>query len=88
MNAHDFDFEKVVNRLKIDDKPKGDHRQKLRLEMLRTFEASKQTAKTDGFSQIGRVVMQSRITKFAIAAVIIIGVVLGMKFFGQTGGVA
>ncbi len=87
MNAHDFDFEKVVNRLKIDDKPKGNHRQKLRLEMLRTFEASKQTVKTDGFSQIGRAVMRSRITKLAIAAVIIIGVVLGYRFFEGTRGI-
>lgn len=71
MDAHDFDFEKVVNRLKIDDKPKGDHRHKLRLEMLRTFEASKQTVKTDGFSGIRRAVMQSRITKFAAAAVLV-----------------
>jgi len=87
MNAHDFDFEKVVNRLKIDDKPKGDHRQQLRLEMLRTFEASKKTVKTDGFSRIRRAIMRSRITKVAIAAVIIIGVVFGMKVFDRTGGV-
>ena len=43
MDGHKFDFEKIVSGLKIDDQPRGNHKKKLRWEMLRTFNASKET---------------------------------------------
>jgi len=39
MDGHKFNFEKIVSGLKIDDESTGNHKEKLRWEMLRAFNA-------------------------------------------------
>jgi hypothetical protein len=48
MGRHNLDFDKIVKQLNIDDGPKGDHKDKLRWEMLRQFNASKESTSTGG----------------------------------------
>jgi hypothetical protein len=88
MDGHDFDFEKIVKHLDIDDGPRGDHKDKLRWEMLCQFNASQERTPTDGFARFGRTVMQSKIMRCAVAAVIIMGAVFAFNVFDRTGNVA
>jgi len=88
MDGHDFDFDKIVKHLNIDDGPRGDHKDKLRWEMLRQFNASKEGTPTDGSARIRRTIMQSKMTRYAAAALIIMGTVFAFNAFDKTGGVA
>jgi len=87
MHGHDHDFDKIIKRLTIDDSPQGDHKDKLRWEMLRTFNASKEGTRSDGSARIGRTIMQSRIMKYAVAAVIAIAAIWAFNAFDSTGSV-
>lgn len=88
MDGHEFDFDKIVGGLDIDDGPKGDHKDKLRWEMLRQFNASTETTPLGGFAGFGRTIMQRKITKVAAVAAILLGVVLSISLFDRSGGVA
>ena len=90
MFKSESDFEKVVSRLNIDDKPSDAHRETLRRQMLSAFNETRrrtlQPAAT--WQTVGRIIMKSPITKLAAAAVIIIVVLIGINQFGGSIDVA
>ncbi len=80
MEKHEIDIEKVVNQLHIDDEPKGNHKDRLRWEMLKTFNSSKKQDAKYKWSLI----MKSRITKYAVAAMVLIALGLSITVFDRT----
>ena len=86
MFKDESEFKKIVNRLKIDTEPNPEHREDLRREMLSVFNESGQQPATriTVFQTFRRTIMKSPITKIAAAAVIIIAVLIGLSFFGDS----
>ena len=84
MFKDESEFKKIVNRLNIDTEPNPKHREDLRRHMLSVFnEAEQQPATRITVLQIlRRTIMKSPLTKIAAAAVIIIGVLTGIHYFG------
>jgi outer membrane lipoprotein-sorting protein len=79
-NSED-EFKNIVENLNIDDTTNESHKQDLRRQMFSIFEQS--TTHTAGLRQtIGRIIMKSKITKLAAAAVIIIALVIGIYELG------
>ena len=78
------DFEKVVNRLKIDTEPNPKHREDLREKMLAAFEEEQPSNRIIAFRTVRSIIMKSPITKLAAAAVIIIAVLIGLNPFKDT----
>ena len=85
MFRDDNDFKKIVDRLKIDNKPNDAHRETLRRQMLSIFSfeiKQKTSVYTVSRQTLWRTIMKSKITKLATAAVIIITVLIGINHFG------
>ena len=81
MGANESEFEKIVNKLNIDDKPSTQHKDKLRWRMLAEFNAHGEDEKTasDGFHNKWRTIMNSKIAKLTVAAAIIIAALIGFS---------
>ena len=86
MFKDESEFKKIVNRLKIDTEPKPKHREELRREVLSVFnEAGRRPAnRIIDFKTIRRTIMKSPVTKLAAAAVIIIAVLIGLHYSGDS----
>jgi hypothetical protein len=81
-NSED-EFKNIVDKLNIDDKPNESHKQNLRRQMLSVFEKS--TTHTAGrWQTFGRIIMKSKITKLAAAAVIIIAALLILSHWDKS----
>jgi len=91
MFENEADFERIVSRLNIDNKPNPAHRESLRRQMLSVFNQTAQE-RTTPLGVFRRSIMKSPITKIAAAAaVILIALVIGIHRFGgpvKTTGVA
>jgi len=86
MFKDESELKKIVNRLKIDTEPNPKHREDLRRNMLSVFsEAGRRPATRIIVLQIlRRTIMKSPITRIAAAAVIIIAVLIGLNYFGDS----
>lgn len=84
MFRDETDFEKVVNRLKINTEPNPKHREKLRRKMLAAFKEEQPSNRTIVFRTLGSIIMKSPVIKLAAAAVIIIAVLIGLNPFKDT----
>jgi len=86
MFKDESEFKKIVNRLKIDTEPNPKHREELRREVLSVFNEAGQRPATRiiDFKTIRRKIMKSPVTKIAAAAVIIIAVLIGLNYFGDS----
>jgi len=74
-------IEKLVKNINIDTNAKID--EEVLGEVVKAFEKSK-VKKTSATEQnIGRIIMKSRITKLAAAAVVIAGTIIGLHWFGD-----
>ena len=69
-------FEKLVNRLEIDDKPSASHKDSTRFKMLAEF--NKTGSARGGLHKTWRTAMNSKIAKFATAAIIIAAILIGI----------
>jgi len=78
------DFEKVVNRLKINTEPNPKHREDLRWKMLAAFEEQQPSNRIIAFRTLRSTIMKSPYVKIAAAAVIIIAVLIGLNPFKDT----
>ncbi len=78
MNNNEKQFEKFVRGVKFDDKPHPSHREKLEEDLLAVL--GRRTRQKNSPVQIWRTIMESRITKLAVAAVIIIVLILGINY--------
>jgi len=83
MSKANYEFEELIRRVGIDNKPDPAHRAKLRWQMLSTFnktrrlQASRQTTR--------RIIMKSPFAKLAVAAAVIIAVIVGIRQFTSVG---
>ena len=79
-------FRKIINRLNIDTEPNPGHRDDLKEQMLRVFNETKQKTnkQTTPPSVLWRTIMKNPITKLAAAAVIIIAVLIGAYYLGDS----
>ena len=86
MFKDESEFKKIVNRLKIDTEPNPKHREELRRKVLSVFNEAGQRPATRiiDFKTIRRKIMKSPVTKIAAAAVIIIAVLIGLHYFGNS----
>jgi len=79
MFENDSDLKKIVSRLDIDTTPNPDHRDSLRRQMLSVFQQTQKTPPHHtSWQTIRRIIMKSKITKLATAAMIILIAVLGI----------
>lgn len=76
------DFEKIVDRLKIDTEPNLAHREKLRRQMLTAFEEKQPVSRKIVFRTLRRTIMRNPLTKLAAAAAIITVVLIGINYLG------
>ena len=81
MNDNEKHFEEFVKDIRFDDAVDLKHRDSLQKQLLETFPKHR-LQPTELSVQIWRIIMKSKITKFAAAAVIIAGVLLGLNFLG------
>jgi hypothetical protein len=87
MNQDERQFEELVKKLNLDDKPDYRHRDKLQQEMLAAFAKRQwQQEKQSRQTRIWRTIMQSRITKLAAAAAVVavVGIVSWLGFRPET----
>ena len=88
MFKDESELKKIVNRLKIDTEPNPKHREELRREVLSVFNEAGQRPATRiivfKFKTIRRTIMKSPITKIAAAAVIIMAVLIGLHYSGDS----
>ena len=84
MFKDEADFEKVVDRLKIDTQPNPTHRENLRRTMLATFKEEQPVILTIVLRTLRRTIMKSPVTKIAAAAAIIIAVLIGFLPIGSS----
>lgn len=86
MFKDESELKKIVNRLKIDTEPNPKHRENLRRQMLSVFNEAEQQPATRiiVLQTLRRKIMKSPVTKIAAAAVIIIAVLIGLNFFGDS----
>jgi hypothetical protein len=85
MFKNESDFKKLIDRLDIDTEPSPNHRENLRREMLSVFSKERrprpvETPSAGTRQTIIRTILKSRITKLAAAAVIIMGVIVGIHY--------
>ncbi len=82
MFKNEADFERIVSRLNIDNKPNPAHRENLRRQMLSAFNEAGQQSVTQitNFQAIRKTIMKSPIPKLAAAAVIIV-IAIGLYHF-------
>jgi outer membrane lipoprotein-sorting protein len=74
-------IEEFMKDIRLDDAVDLKHRDSLQKQLLETFPKHR-LQPTASSVQIWRIIMKSKITKFATAAVIIIGVLFGLYFMG------
>ena len=86
MFKDESELNKIVNRLNIDTEPNPKHRENLRRQMLSVFNEAEQqpAARIIVLQTLRRKIMKSPITRIAAAAVIIIAVLIGLHFFGDS----
>ena len=86
MFKDESELKKIVNRLKIDTEPNPAHRENLRRQMLSVFNEAEQqpAARIIVLQTLRRKIMKSPVTKIAAAAVIIIAVIIGLNYFGDS----
>ena len=86
MFKDESEFKKIVNRLKIDTEPNPKHREGLRRQMLSVFNEAEQqpAARIIVLQTLRRKIMKSPITRITAAAVIIIAVIIGLNYFGDS----
>jgi len=84
MFKNEDDFKNFVRQLNIDTEPDDNHRNKLRWKMLSEFNESKlkQSPHVRSWRNTWRTIMQSKCTKLAAAAVIIIAALIVINQFG------
>jgi len=79
------DFKKIVNKLNIDDQVNPEHRERLRQEMLSAFNSAEKFSYVKTPDEVKQThfqftISKSLIAKVAVAAVILIVVLIGIKF--------
>jgi len=79
MFENESDFEKMVSRLDIDTEPNPAHREKLRQQMLSTFNETH----VGPWQKFGRAIVRRPITKLAVAAAIIVIALVGTYYLGS-----
>jgi len=86
MFKDESELKKIVNRLNIDTEPNPKHREELRRQVLSVFnEAEQQPATRITVLQIlRRTIMKSPVTKITAAAAIIIALLIGLHYFGDS----
>jgi hypothetical protein len=87
MLKNEADFERIVSRLNIDNKPNPAHRENLRRQMLSAFnETSEQPGpRATIFQTLRRTIMKRPVPKIAAAAAAIIVIVIGLYVFTSNG---
>lgn len=82
MFKNEDDFNKLVSRLNIDDKPNPVHRESLRRQMISVFNKTgeQHVPPVSSFQTLRRTIMKSTIIKLAAAAAVIIIVVIGAYY--------
>ena len=85
MFKNEDDLGKLVSRCDIDDEPNHAHRQKLLGQMLSVFDGPAKTTISAwaNSANFGRIIMKTRITKLAAAAVVIIAVALSITLLDK-----
>ena len=83
MFKDESEFEKVVDRLRIDTKPNPMHRGNLRRKMLAAFNEEQPAPRIIAFRTLRRTIMKSRISQLTAAAMIIIVVLFSITFFDK-----
>lgn len=90
MNNDERQFEELVKKMTLDDKPDYRHRDKLQQKLLAAFAKRQWHQERQSQTGIWRTIMQSRITKFAAAAAILaiagivsVQLVTGTKAYAQ-----
>lgn len=86
MEKQDFDMEKIVDQLNIDDEPKGNHKDRLRWDVLKAFNSSNDAIQDVKYKW--SFIMNNKITKFAAATIVIIAIGLSFTFMEKTTGPA
>lgn len=81
MNDNEKQFENFVRQIKFDDSPDPNHRDKLEQDLLAAL--AKQTRQKETPLKVWRTIMQTKITKLATAAAIILIVVLGITILDR-----
>lgn len=83
MFKNEDDLKKIISQLKIDAEPDPVHKENLRRQMLSAFNKTRQRPLLDtDLWQITRgIIMNRRIIKLAVAAVIIIAILAAMQHF-------
>jgi outer membrane lipoprotein-sorting protein len=86
MFKDESEFKKVIDGLNIDTEPDPKHRQELRRQVLSVFNKTAQQSqkRTTPLGVLRRKIMKSPVTKIAAAAVIIIAVLIGLNYFGDS----
>jgi hypothetical protein len=74
------DIKKLIRKINVS--PAGPRDQKTLADILLAQEKTKKTCSADIGPSVGRIIMKSKITKFAAAAVIIMAVLIGVNWFG------
>ena len=82
MNENEKQFENFVRGIKFDDSPDPSHRDKLEQDLLTAL--AKQTRRKEKPFEIWRTIMNSRITKLAVAAAVILIAVLGIAVLDKS----
>jgi hypothetical protein len=82
--AEESDFDSIVGRLDIDERPRPSHRDRLRWEVLSTFnEIRRRTVPRWTVPEaVRRIMMRGLFLKIAVTAVIVIGAAAGIKQLG------
>lgn len=84
MNKFDQEFKRIVEGLEIDDKPRSEHKDRLRWQMMSEFNDScvRDVSSLGGFHRIGRFIMDRKFAGITAAAVIIAAIIIGVTVFG------
>ncbi len=79
MNHDERQFEEIVKKLNLDDKPDYRHREKLQQQLLAAFAGHQWQQEQSRQAGVWRIIMKSRITKLAAAAAVL--AVVGIVWF-------
>jgi hypothetical protein len=82
MEKHDFDIEKIVDQLNIDDEPRGNHKDRLRWQMLKVINSSNGTRQRVKYKW--SITMNNKTRKYAVAAAVLAAIVLSITIFDNT----
>lgn len=82
MEKHDLDIETIVDQLNIDDEPGGNHKDRLRWDVLKAFNSSNNTIRKVKYKW--SLIMKSRITKFAVAAIVLVAIGMSVTLMEKT----